>query len=336
MTKRRLISIITPCFNEQDNVRPCHAAVREVFSRCLPDCDYEHIFADNASLDETYATLRSMAHEDPKIKLIRNSRNVGPFRNIFNALRYATGDAVVVMLPADLQDPPSVIPEFVKHWEAGSKIVYGVRQNRQESWWLRNCRRLYYFLVKSFSDVRLIADAGEFQLIDRAVLHEIIQVDDYYPYIRGLVAKTAMPYSCVPYQWGIRQRGNSKNNVFNLIDQALNGIISSSKTPIRVCILIGILCSVLSLFYALISLILNIFSLGSVTAGIPTLIVAQFFFNGLILFFFGILGEYVSAIHEQVRRGPAMIPLDLVNFAPEVVQQAQLPPQLRAKDRLRA
>ncbi len=332
MTRKRL-SIITPCYNEEENVESCYAAVRAVMADKLPDYDYEHIFSDNASVDRTYAVLRTLAAQDKRVKLIQNSRNIGALGNIFNALSYVTGDATVVMLPADLQDPPEVIPDFVKHWEGGAKIVYGIRTHRQEAWWLRTSRHIYYSLVKKFSNVQLIPDAGEFQLIDRLVLDEIKHVDDYYPYVRGLVARTAMPYACVPYRWGVRTKGLSKATLMVLIDQALNGIISSSKTPIRVCIFLGVLCSALSLLYAILGLILSIVFYGSVTAGIPTLIVAQFFFNGLILFFFGILGEYVSAIHEQVRRGPAMIPLDLVNFDPETVQQAQLPPRLRVRDR---
>lgn len=335
MTRKRL-SIITPCYNEEENVEHCYEALQRVMADKLPQYDYEHIFTDNASTDRTYAVLRMLAARDERVKLIQNSRNIGALGNIFNALAYASGDATVVMLPADLQDPPDVIPQFVAHWEQGARIVYGIRMERQEAWWLRTGRRIYYTLVKKFSDVQLIPDAGEFQLIDRFVLNQIRNVDDYYPYVRGLVARTAMPYACVPYRWGVRHKGLSKATLMVLIDQALNGIISSSKMPIRICIFLGFFCSVFSLLYAAIGLVLSILFYGSVTAGIPTLIVAQFFFNGLILFFFGILGEYVSAIHEQVRRGPAMIPLDLVNFAPEVVQQAQLPPQLRAKDRLRA
>lgn len=328
---RKSLTIITPCYNEEENVETCYQATKSVMETALPGYDYEHIFTDNASSDRTYAVLKTLAAQDKRIKLIRNSRNIGALGNIFNALAFASGDATVVMLPADLQDPPEVIPEFVHHWENGAKIVYGIRTHRQEAWWLRTGRRIYYTLVRKFSNVQLIPDAGEFQLIDRLVLDEIKQVDDYYPYVRGLVARTAMPYACVPYRWGVRKKGLSKATLMVLIDQALNGIISSSKTPIRVCIFLGVLCSALSLLYAVLGLLLSIIFYGSAPAGIPTLIVAQFFFNGLILFFFGILGEYVSAIHEQVRRGPAMIPLDLVNFTPEIMQQAQLPPRLRAQ-----
>lgn len=313
MTKRR-ISVITPCYNEEDNIETCYQALRAVMAAELPDYDYEHIFADNASHDRSFMLMRALAEQDKRVKVIRNSRNVGPFRNIFHALQYASGDAVVVMLAADLQDPPEIIPKFVRLWEAGNAVVYGVRSQRMEPFWLRTCRKIYYRLVKKLSDIYLPVDAGEFQLIDRSVLRSLQQVDDYYPYIRGLVARTGMKSALVTYTWQSRKRGVSKNNIFHLIDQALNGIISTSKTPIRICIGLGVLVATLSLLYASLSLLYTLLFPGAAPMGVPTLIVAQFFFNGLMLFFFGILGEYVSAIHDQIRRGPPMIALDLINF----------------------
>lgn len=318
---RKKISIITPCYNEEGNVEACYQATRQVMEADLPQYDYEHIFADNASSDRTFALLRGLAAQDKRVKVIRNSRNVGPFRNTFHALQYATGDAILVLLAADLQDPPELIPEFVRHWEQGKAIVYGVRSKREEPYWLRTCRKIYYRLVERMSGIRIPVDAGEFQLIDRAVLDSLQQVDDYYPYIRGLIAKTAMPSVGIPYTWRQRHSGKSKNNLLALIDQALNGIISTSKTPIRICILLGILLAFLSVAYAVAQLFYNLILPGTSPMGVPTLIVAQFFFNGLILFFFGILGEYVSAIHEQIRRGPPMVPLDLINFDADAVKR---------------
>lgn len=321
MTRRR-ISIITPCYNEDDNVEACYQATRVVMEAQLPSYDYEHIFADNASADNTFAVLCGLAQRDPRVKVIRNSRNVGPFRNTFHALKYARGDAVLVMLAADLQDPPELIPEFVRLWEAGNAIVYGVRQQRTEPFWLKTCRRIYYRLVDRMSGIHIPLDAGEFQLVDRVVLQSLRQVDDYYPYIRGLIAQTGMRSVGVPYTWRQRHSGVSKNNLLRLIDQALNGIISTSKTPIRICIFFGVTLAFLSIAYALVQLVWNMV-MPHAPMGVPTIIVTQFFFNGLMLFFFGILGEYVSAIHDQIRRGPPMIPLELINFDPAEVAEVQ-------------
>lgn len=314
MTGRKRISIITPCYNEEGNIVALYEATRKVMQEQLPNYDYEHIFADNASKDGTVAVLSDLAAKDRRVKVVVNSRNVGPFRNTFNAMKHTTGDAVLVLLAADLQDPPELLAEFVARWEEGYKIVYGIRSKREEPLWLRSLRKCYYRLVEYMSDVHIPVDAGEFQLIDRVVADSLLQVDDYYPYIRGLIAQTGFPSIGIPYVWRQRYSGVSKNRIVHLIDQALNGIISTSKTPLRVCILLGLLISFASIVYALFQLIANLVLLGKVPMGMPTLIVALFFFNGLLLFFVGILGEYVLAIHEQLRRGPPMVEVKKLNL----------------------
>jgi len=314
MTTRKRISIITPCYNEEGNVVALYEATRRVMEEQLPNYDYEHIFADNASKDRTVEVISELAAKDKRIKLVVNSRNVGPFRNTFNAMKHTTGDAVLVLLAADLQDPPEILVQFVAKWEEGYKIVYGVRSKREEPFWLRTLRRGYYRLVRYMSDVHIPVDAGEFQLIDRVVVDSLMQVDDYYPYIRGLIAQTGFKSIGVSYTWRQRYSGVSKNRIVHLIDQALNGIIATSKTPLRVCILLGLLISFASILYAMYQLVANLFLLGTIPMGIPTVIVALFFFNGLLLFFVGILGEYVLAIHEQLRRGPPMVEVKKINL----------------------
>ena len=186
--KRKLISIISPCYNEADNVQDCCAAIRKLFAGELSAYDYEHIFCDNASTDATPEILRKLATADKHVKVILNSRNFGPFRSDFNGLMSAWGDAVLVVLAADLQDPPEVIPEMVRRWEAGIEVVYGIRANREEGLIMRATRRLYYRLVRRFAEIDIPPDAGEFQLVDRRIADELRKVEDYYPYIRGLIA----------------------------------------------------------------------------------------------------------------------------------------------------
>jgi glycosyltransferase involved in cell wall biosynthesis len=314
MSARRKITIITPAYNEAENVEACCREVRDVMERRLPHLDYEHIFADNASTDRTVETLRSLAAADRRIKVIVNSRNVGPFRNTFNAMRSATGDAVVVMLAADLQDPPAVIADFVQRWEQGYPIVYGVRHTRQEPLWMRSVRKLYYRLVALMADISIPTDAGEFQLIDRVVVDAILRVDDSYPYIRGLIAQTGMRSIGVEYTWAARLRGISKNRFFNLVDQGLNGLISTSKVPMRISFLIGMSVAVLSVLYAIGQLVVNLAYEGLAPPGIPSLIVGLFFFGGVQLLFIGILGEYVLSIHAHLRRGPPLIELERINL----------------------
>lgn len=309
-----LISVITPCFNEEDNVETCRDEVRKVFQEQLPEYEYEHIFADNASPDETARRLLAMAQNDEHVKVIVNARNVGPFRNTFNALKSTSGDAVVVQFAADLQDPPATIVEFVKQWESGYKVVYGVRRKRREKLWLRGARWLYYRLVCRMADIDIPPDTGEFQLIDRSVSDRLSMVDDYYPYIRGLIAQCGQRAIGVDYEWQERRSGKSKNRIYNLIDQGLNGLVSTSNVPMRLSIFAGFVLAVLSVVYALIQLVVNLVFLKAAPDGIATLIVGLFFFGGVQLFFIGILGEYIAAIHSQVRRGPVMNDTLRINF----------------------
>ena len=184
------ISVITPCYNEEVNVEICAQELRKVMKEQLPGYDYEHIFADNASTDSTLARLREIAAKDEKVKVISNSRNVGPFRNMWNGMKSATGDAVIPQLAADLQDPPSVIPEFVKNWEAGFLVTYGVRAKREEPIIMRMARGLYYRIIKKFAAAVIPLNSGEFLLADKKVIESILAVDDQYPYIRGFHSRS--------------------------------------------------------------------------------------------------------------------------------------------------
>jgi glycosyltransferase involved in cell wall biosynthesis len=313
--EKKRISIVTPCFNEADNVRDCALAVRDVFARAVPDYDYEHLFCDNASTDATVSILRELAAADPRIRVIVNARNFGPFCSTFNGLLNTRGDAVVVLLAADLQDPPEVIAEFVRRWEQGYEVVYGIRKIREESWLMRTVRRGYYMLVSRCAGITIPPNVGEFQLVDRVVVDALRRFDDYYPYIRGMIASCGFRTAGVEYTWRARKRGFSKNRLFHLIDQGLNGLISFSKLPMRLCMLYGFATAVLSVLYAVVSLCIHLLYAGTLAApGIPTLIVALFFFSGMQMAFLGCLGEYICAIHFQVRKGPLVIERERINM----------------------
>ena len=308
------ISIITPCYNEENNVRECYQAVKEVVTQSLPNYRYEHIFADNASTDGTLARLKEIAAQDQNVKVISNSRNVGPFRNMWNAMKSASGDAVIPLLPADLQDPPSVIPQFVSNWESGDLVVYGVRANREESWIMRKMRGTYYRLIRRFADAVIPLNSGEFLLADKRVIQSILTVDDAYPYIRGLIAQTAVKSSSIPYTWVRRERGRSKNSFIDLIDQAINGFVSTSRIPARLALLSGFFFSILGFLGAIATFVAFLINREGAPVGIPTIIVSIFLFGGIQLLFFGIIGEYVLSIHGQVRRTPPMFEVERVNF----------------------
>ncbi len=310
------ISIVSPCYNEEDNVEACHEAVRALFAEGGPLAGYEreHIFADNCSEDTTATILRRLAAEDPSVKVILNARNFGPFRSNFNALRYATGDAVVVFLPADLQDPPEMIPEMVRHWENGIEVVAGSRANREETLMLRMFRRIFYRMSNSLSDFEIPENVGEFQLIDRKVWEVVVSHTDRYPYIRGIIASTGFKRLIVPYTWKARKRGISKNNALALVDQAMNGIFSFTTVPLRLCSFLGFIIAFFALVYALFTIVSTLVDPASAPAGTQTMITAIFFFAGVQLTFIGLLGEYVTAIHAQVRHGPMVVERERINI----------------------
>lgn len=313
----RKISIITPCYNEADNVKNCIDTVAKMMADKLPDYSYEHIFTDNASTDSTVQIIKEHALHDERIILTVNSRNVGPFRNIWNGLTKSSGDLIIPMLPADLQDPPSVIPEFVKKWEEGYLIVYGVRKNRQESILMRSIRSAYYRAIQKLADFHIPRDAGEFMAIDRSVAKSLLMLKDEYPYIRGLVAQVGVKSSQVNYTWVKRYSGKSKNSLLNLVDQGVNGLISTSKVPARLALASGFVISLLSIVYAIVQLIVLSINRNGAQIGIPTLIVSIMFFAGIQLLFLGLIGEYVLSIHNQVRPGPPMYEIDSMNLNSE-------------------
>jgi glycosyltransferase involved in cell wall biosynthesis len=311
------ISVITPCFNEAENVEICASELKRVMSEQLPGYDYEHIFADNASTDATLLKLRMLAAGDSRIRVISNSRNVGPFRNMWNAMKSATGDAVIPLLPADLQDPPTIIPELVKNWERGFLVTYGVRANRQESFTMRLARGTYYRIIKKFASAVIPLNSGEFLLADKKVVDSILAVDDQYPYIRGLIAQTGVRSTSVPYTWVKRERGKSKNSFISLIDQAINGFVSTSRVPARLALLGGFILSLLGVAFALFSAFLALTSDSNTPVGIPTIIVGIFLLGGIQLLFLGLIGEYILSIHGQVRRVPPMFETERINFQEE-------------------
>ncbi len=314
----KCISIISPAYNEEDNVEACYQAVADLFAKGGPLENYEreHIFADNASEDSTAEILRRLAANDPCVKVILNARNFGPFRSNFNALRYATGDAVVVFLPADLQDPPEIIPEMVKHWENGIEVVAGSRANREETLMLRTFRRIFYRMSNSLSEFEIPENVGEFQLIDRKVWEVVVSHTDQYPYIRGIIASTGFKRLILPYTWKARKRGISKNNALALIDQALNGIFSFTTVPLRLCSFLGFIIAAFAFLYAVFTIISTLIDPSAAPAGTQTMITAIFFFAGVQLAFIGLLGEYVTAIHAQVRRGPMVVERERINIPP--------------------
>ena len=310
----KTISIVSPCYNEVDNVERCYDKVREIFAGPLAGYRLELIFADNASTDGTIEILRRLAAQDPDVKVVLNARNFGFFRSIFNANTHATGDAIVVFLPVDLQDPPELIVEFVRHWENGIEIVAGKRAQREEGFFIRTARGIFYRIVNGLSDFEIPVGVGEFQLLDRKVWQAVMRYDDHYPYIRGIIASVGFKRLVIPYTWVARDKGKSKHSLLRLVDQALNGIFSFTNVPMRMSTLLGFTLSALCLLYAMFATVAYFVFPGAAPRGTTTLLVALFFLSGIQLAFIGMLGEYVSAIQAQVRGGPRVVERELINI----------------------
>jgi glycosyltransferase involved in cell wall biosynthesis len=308
---RKLISIVTPCYNEEANIDELYQRIVEVMSRL--DYDYEHIFIDNCSTDNSHAKLRALAAEDKRVKLIFNARNFGHIRSPYHALLQANGDAAV-LIASDLQDPPEMIEEFVKKWEEGFKTVMAVKPESEESRLMFLMRRAYYRFVTRISEVPLVQNATGAGLFDRAVLDILKKIDDPYPYFRGLLCEIGFPIATVPFKQPRRQRGITKNNFYTLYDIAMLGITNHSKVPLRLMVMGGALLAGLSLLAAFGFLIAKLVFWNSFQIGIAPLLISLFFFSSVQILFLGMLGEYLGSVHTQMRNMPLVVEAERVNF----------------------
>jgi glycosyltransferase involved in cell wall biosynthesis len=309
---RKLISVVSGCYNEEENVRECARRVREIFAE-LGRYRYEHIFIDNASKDSTVAILREIAAQDPHVKVIVNARNFGHIRSGYHAMLQASGDAVIPLV-SDLQDPPELIKEFIKKWEEGFLVVIGVKQQSEESIVLFTMRRLYYELIARFAEIELNRNATGFGLYDRRFMEVLAGLDDPYPYFRGLVSEIGFPSAKVPYLQPVRRRGLTSNNFYSLYDMAMLGFTNHTKVPLRLATFMGFTISLLSLGVALVYLVFKLLYWNQFSLGLAPLVVGLFFFGSIQLFFIGILGEYIGAIHTQVLKRPHVVELERINF----------------------
>lgn len=309
----KTISIITGVYNEAQTVRDVYNAIKKVFTELEKKYDYEHIFMDNCSTDETVSILKDIASQDKRVRILVYSRNFGPLKSEMMGYKYASGDAVIGY-EANLKDPPELIPNFIKHWEDGHDVVYGVREKTSDTFLLSFMRRAFYRIVNALSDEELPPNAGGFRLISRRVVDELIKLDDYKPYIRGLTASIGFKQIGVKYKRRARPKGTSKSSLSYLIDFATNAIISYSIVPMRLCTYIGLGVASLSFLTALIYLILKLTVWRAQIPAVAGIIMLILMFSGIQLFFLGIIGEYIGAIHSQVRKKPFVIVQEKINF----------------------
>lgn len=306
------ITVVTPCYNEEDNVEEVYRQVRAVFAT-IEGVTYEHLFIDNASTDKTPALLRELAATDSSVKVILNARNFGHIRSPFHGLLQAGGDAAILLV-ADLQDPPELMKEFVGKWLQGAKLVVGVKPSADESGLMFAIRRAYYRTVTRIADVKLIQNFTGFGLYDRQVLEVLRRIDDPYPYLRGLVSEVGFEAVQVSYNQPRRKRGITKNNFYTLYDIAMLGITSHSRVPLRIATMAGFALSGLSLAVSLLYLLLKVVFWSQFSAGLAPILIGMFFFASVQLFFIGLLGEYVGAILTHVMKRPLVVERERLNF----------------------
>lgn len=306
------ISVVTPCYNEEENIDECVSVIKEVFSH-YNNYIYEHIFIDNASTDNTVSKLKELAKDDKNIKIIVNSRNFGHICSPYYALMQSKGDASIFFV-ADLQDPASLIHEFIKKWEEGYKSVVGVKKSSEENHIMFKIRKLYYSTVNKLSKIDLIDNFTGFGLFDREVIEILRKIDDPYPYFRGLIAEIGLKIHQIQYDQPIRRRGVTKNNFFTLYDIGMLGIISHSLVPLRLATMIGFSISIISLVIAFIYFLLKLIFWDTFSLGMAPMVIGLFFFSAVQLFFIGIIGEYVGSIHTYSKKRPLVVELERINF----------------------
>lgn len=306
MRPKKLVSIIVPVLNEEGNVERLYEAVTRVMVDLEVRYDYELIFTDNHSSDSTFAKIEQLAAKDPRVSGFRFSKNFGFQRSILTGYMKTSGDAVI-QIDADLQDPPELIPEFIEKWEEGYDVVYGVRRSRQEGWLIALARRTFYKLIDLLSEDDLPRDAGDFRLVSRRIVELLGQVDDYHPYLRGLIASLGFEQLGIPYDRARRTSGESKFSIPRLIGLAVDGILVHSVIPLRIATFVGLAMSLVMMLgilgYGLSRLVFGVdWPAGFATTTV--LLLLGITLNGLFL---GIIGEYLGRLYQQAKKRPITI-----------------------------
>ena len=308
----KTISIVTACYNEEENVEELVRRTREVMDS-LPAYQYEHIFIDNCSTDGTARKLKAMAALDRRIKLIINARNFGHIRSPHYALLQACGDAVILLV-ADLQDPPEMIREFIRKWESGFKVVAGIKTSSEENPLIYALRGWYYKIISRFSSVDLLEQFTGFGLYDRKVVDILRQLREPYPYFRGLISDVGCDIARIEYTQPERLHGRTKNDFYSLFDMAMLGFTNYTKIPLRLATLLGFMAAGISFLVGIGYLVAKLFFWNTFTAGMAPVLIGICFIGSVQLFFLGIVGEYVGAIFTYVQNRPLVIEKERINF----------------------
>lgn len=306
-----LISIVTPCYNEEDNIAELYARISNAID-LLSHYDFEILFIDNASSDKTVDLIKGLCSIDLRVKLIVNNRNFGHIRSPYWGIINSSGMATIY-LASDLQDPPEYILEFIAEWEKGWKIVLATKPVSQTNFLFHALRKIYYRLLDRISDVDLIKDTTGFGIYDRQVLDCVREINDPYPYLRGLICELGFPVKTIEFEQPRRSRGISKNNFYTLYDIAMLGIVSHSLVPLRIASMLGLIIGGGSFILGFLYLVLKLLYWNSFPIGFAPLIIGIFFMFGVLFIFIGLLGEYIGSIHTYVKNRPIVVEKERIN-----------------------
>lgn len=307
------ISIVIPCFNEEENVVPMYEAVTEQMSAYDGKYLYEILYIDNFSTDNSRGLLLELAERDRRVKLIFNTKNFGPIRSPHHGLLSATGDAAILIC-CDFQEPPELIPQFITGWEQGYEIVAGIKSGSKEGLFMGSVRKMYYKIFKAISDTEHIANFTGFGLYGKSFLDVLRSLNDPCPYLRGIVAELGPKRLDVFYVKRNRRAGKSSYSFLKYYDYAMTGITAYSKIPLRIATLIGFGIACISILVSFVYFILKLIFWNQITIGIAPLIIALFFFSAVQLSFIGLVGEYILSINTRVINRPLVIEEKRINF----------------------
>lgn len=307
------ISILIPCYNEEENVVPMSEAIVGLFTNELSNYDYELVFIDNDSKDQTRTLLRGLCAENRHIKAIFNAKNFGQFNSPYYGILQTTGDCVIAMV-CDFQDPIELIPQYIREWENGYKIVIGIKTSSKENkliYWLRS---IYYKFVKKFSDVEQIEHFTGSGLYDRDFIEVLRKLEDPTPFMRGIVAELGYRRKEIPYEQPKRRAGKTHNNFYTLYDAAMLSVTSYTKIGLRFCTFLSILTGGISFIIGVAYLIMKLIRWDSFQAGTAPILIGMFMLGAVQLFFIGMIGEYILSINQRVMKRPLVVEEERINF----------------------
>lgn len=314
MTKKTkpLLSIITPCFNEEANINVLYERVLKSISK-INKYRFEFIVIDNASTDRTVSILKKIAKKDKNFKIILNNRNYGHIRSPYYGILQTNGLATIY-LASDLQDPPELIPKFINEWESGHKLVMAVKPKSKNSFFMHLLRKIYYRVLGKISDITLINDSTGFGLYDKSIIDHLRKLNEPYPFLRGLICELGYKAKTIPFTQPKRYGGVTKNNLTTLYDIGILGIVNHSKFPIRLAAFFGFLIGLVSMLIGFLYICIKLIFWDTFPVGVAPVIIGLFFLLGLQLFFIGILGEYIGSIHTYIQKRPLVVEKERINF----------------------